>query len=114
MEVLLKRMWFGPDQKRYRAGVNTLPEGLRDLLPSDAKILGEEQAAVLKAPAKVEPQSLRDFDTARAAGEAEDKALAKAKKTEDEAAARAAAFKKQLEEEAAAEDLATARKRVSK
>ena len=99
MEVLLKRMWFGPDQKRYRAGVNTLPEGFRDRLPSDAKILGEEQAAVLKASPKVEPQTLRDFDATRAAGEAEDKALAKAKKTEDEAAA---------------EDLATARKRVSK
>ena len=68
MKVHLKRDAFiGGSYYRTKENPNIIPDSLRELLPKDAKIVGENAVA----PKKVEPTpSLRDFDTERAAGEA--------------------------------------------
>jgi hypothetical protein len=68
MKVHLKRDAFiGASYYRTKDNPVIIPDALRSELPKDAKIVGE--AAV--ATKKVEPpQTLRDFDGERAAGDA--------------------------------------------
>ncbi len=59
MKVILKRGWFAPGGRRFRKGISSstaveIPDEFRKLLPSDAKVVGEDY---------VEPQAPREPDT---------------------------------------------------
>lgn len=76
LKVYLRKMWFGPDGHRYKVnrngdGTTDVPERFRDALPSNARIQGEDPAPTPVALEGVEPKSLKDYDTERAAAEDE-------------------------------------------
>lgn len=81
MEVILKDDWFAPNAtlyRRNRADRNkpvSIPDEFADCLPPNAKVVGKDHFVT---PAVEREVTLRDFDSLRAAGEAEDKLIAEA------------------------------------
>lgn len=41
MKVRLNRSWYTPRRQFFLAGVHTLPDSMKDILPSSAEILDE-------------------------------------------------------------------------
>ncbi len=98
MRVLLKATWFAPTEvkkldrirsisgKRYRKGEQEIPDELREFLPKDAIILGEETMVFDR---EASPDTFSEFnkmnelhalDLDRAAAEAEEKVRTEAEK----------------------------------
>lgn len=105
MRVLLKNNWFGPEGEFFTKNVEQgteIPDKFIRFLPSTARPFGSPPPAPV-----IRTQNLRDFDPARAAGEAEDALVAQANEQADtnraEADARRAAFAAALKAEKAAE-----------
>lgn len=121
MKVLLKRMWFAPEGRRFRLSIPKdnpveIPDHLRPYLPKDAVVVGDDHEPESEP---VSPQTLSEgaaafgADPDRAAAEAlgkiEEEADAekqrRAEKAEAEKQHQAEQFRadEQLEEEAEAE-----------
>ena len=90
MLVDLQAPWFGPTAvvvkdkiqhisgKRYKRGINEVPDELKDALPKGAKIL---EKAPKKKPVEEQSHALSEFDMERSASDAVNEVVEEANKT---------------------------------
>ena len=95
MLVKFKDPWFGPTQvvmkdkiqmisgQHFGRGIHDVDESVKDYLPSTAVLLDEGHDEIVEEKPKVE-ETLRDFDTDRAASDAFGKMAEEADKQQDD------------------------------